>query len=107
MDQAMQTKNNIPSNTICHICKRGIESLDDVETCSICGIKMHRKCIDEEILIDSEGSILCPYDAALAALDWLDAILSIYISSLTKEQREEIIERLKIYLNVLSQDIKE
>ncbi len=102
MDQAIQIRNNVTSNNICYICKKDIKSLEDVETCSICSVKMHKRCVDEEILMDSEGSILCPYDAALAALDWLDMILSIYTSSFTKEQREEIIARLKNYLDMLS-----
>jgi len=45
---------------------------------------------------------MCPYDSALAALDWFDSIISTYSSSFTDEQREEIIERLKNYINMLT-----
>ncbi len=99
-------RSGLSSNNICYICRKSIESLEEAETCVICGVKMHRRCIDEEILTNAEGSILCPYDVALAALDWFDSILSTYASSFTNKQREEIVERLKTYLNMLSQDIK-
>lgn len=102
MDQAINIKNNSSSRDICYICKRVVEPTDNVVECSICGVKMHKRCIDEEILTDAEGAIMCPYDSALAALDWFDSIISTYSSSFTDEQREEIIERLKNYINMLT-----
>jgi len=62
---------------------------------------MHRECVDEEVLMDSEGNVLCPYDAALAALDWFDNIISLYSSSFSDEQLNEIIDRLNTYIEML------
>lgn len=64
---------------------------------------MHEDCIDREILEDSEGNIMCPYDAALAALDWFDAIVTEYHDSLKsdKDKLRDIVERLKSYISLL------
>lgn len=62
---------------------------------------MHKDCIDEEILTDAIGDYLCPYCAAVSALDWLDSILIQFSNSLNEKQREEISSRLKSYLDIL------
>lgn len=62
---------------------------------------MHRFCTSDDALTDAEDNKLCPYDAMLAALDWFDAILTEYTDSLSNEQRSEIAERLKSYLDIL------
>ncbi len=64
---------------------------------------MHRKCMDEEALFDADGNPLCPYDAALAALDWLDTVLTLYAHSFNEEQLEDLIERLRSYLRILEE----
>jgi len=84
---------------MCPICGKPITN--DYVTCSICGVKMHRTCVDEEILTDAAGEPLCPYDAALAALDWFDAIVTNYPHSLSEDQRRELIDRLRSYIELL------
>ena len=83
----------------CVICGRPIEG--EALRCSVCGAPMHPGCVDEEALRDAYGEPLCPYDAALAALDWLDAVLTTYIGSLNDEQRKEIAERMRNLLSLL------
>ena len=85
---------------ICIICNKLIE--DDVVKCSICGAYMHKGCVDEEVLSDAEGNILCPSCALRAALDWADHILSLYAHSIRGEDREELRDKLKTLLNTLS-----
>jgi len=93
----------LSSKDICPICKRPIEEGEGYVTCSVCGVKMHRRCVDEEVLTDASGKWLCPYDAAMAALDWLDAILTHYSHALTPEQRDDVVSRLKNYLKLLGE----
>ncbi len=83
----------------CVVCRKPIEG--EAVRCSVCGAPMHRGCVDEEVLTDAAGDPLCPYDAALAALDWLDGVLTQYSSSLTKEQKEEVVERMKKLISLL------
>ncbi len=85
---------------VCIICSRSVEEKEAVK-CSICGVPMHKSCIDEEVLSDAEGNILCPRCAAIAALDWLDNIISLYAHSITGEDRGEIIDRLKTMVKLL------
>ncbi|RLG76566.1 MAG: hypothetical protein DRO12_04235 [Thermoprotei archaeon] len=89
--------------TLCPICKRPINKDEDMVACAVCGTKMHRRCVEEELLTDSAGEWLCPYDAVLAALDWVDAVLNQYAHALTPEQRDDIVERLKNYLKLLGE----
>ena len=83
----------------CVVCGRPIEG--EALRCSVCGALMHPGCVDEEVLRDAYGDPLCPYDAALAALDWLDEVLTTYGSSLSEDQRREICERMRNLLNLL------
>jgi len=85
----------------CPICGKPIERSDEFVVCGVCGVKMHKHCVDEELLTDAEGNYLCPFDAALAALDWLDELVSVYISALTREQRSELAGRLSNIVKVL------
>ncbi len=85
--------------SICPICGKPITN--DYVICSACGAKMHRNCIDEEILTDAAGDHLCPYDAALAALDWFDSVVTNYTHSFTEDQRRELIDRLRSYIELL------
>jgi len=85
----------------CPICGKPIEKSGEFVVCTMCGIKMHKHCVDEELLTDAEGNYLCPFDAALAALDWLDEIVSVYLSALTREQRAELASRLSNIVKVL------
>ncbi len=62
---------------------------------------MHRGCLDEEVLTDANGEPLCPYDAALAALDWLDSVVTQYASSIPPDKREDLIERMKKLIAIL------
>jgi len=89
------------SREVCAVCGKPIEG--EAVRCSVCGSPMHRGCIDEEVLTDAYGEPLCPYDAALAALDWLDNVLTQYSSSLTNEQRKEIAERMKKLIQLLGE----
>lgn len=84
----------------CIICGKSVES-SDVVNCAICGASMHRSCAHDETLLDAEENTLCPYDAIIAALDWFDAVITVYADTLSEEQRNDIIERLKSYLNLL------
>lgn len=84
----------------CIICGKSADSSDIVK-CALCGASMHKSCTHDEALLDAEGNILCPYDAMMAALDWFDYIVSLYADTLSKEQRDDIIERLRSYLNLL------
>ncbi|MEM0027201.1 MAG: hypothetical protein QXT53_06620 [Ignisphaera sp.] len=97
----MQKNHNI--KTYCVICGREIGSDEKSVKCSVCGGLMHEDCVDREILEDSEGNIMCPYDAALAALDWFDAIVTEYHDSLKsdKDKLRDIVERLKSYISLL------
>jgi len=88
-------------STKCPICGKSIEKSDEFVVCSVCGVKMHRHCVDEELLTDAEGNYLCPFDAALAALDWLDELVSVYLSALTRDQRTELLSRLSNIVKVL------
>lgn len=85
---------------ICAICGKPVEESKAVK-CAICGTLMHRSCASDEALVDADENNLCPYDAMLAALDWFDAVLTVYVKSLTAEQRNDIIERLRSYISVL------
>ncbi len=85
--------------SVCPICGRSIT--DDYVVCTVCGVKMHRNCIDEEILTDASGDHLCPYDAALAALDWFDSVVTNYAHSFSEDQRHELIGRLRTYIELL------
>ncbi len=91
----------------CAICGREIYEDEKYVQCSICRALMHESCIDREILEDSEGNILCPYDAALAALDWFDAVITTYIASLkspeNKEKLQDIEARLKNYIKIIEE----
>ena len=87
------------SKELCAVCGKPIEG--ESVKCSVCGVPMHRGCVDEEVLTDAAGEPLCPYDAALAALDWLDNVLSQYGSSLSAEQKEEILERIRGLMQLL------
>ena len=91
----------------CAICGREIYEDDKYVQCSICGALMHESCIDREILEDSEGNILCPYDAALAALDWFDAVITTYIGSLksseNKEKLQDLVKRLENYIKIIEE----
>jgi len=78
---------------LCAVCGKPIEG--EALRCSVCGAPMHRGCVDEEVLTDAVGEPLCPYDAALAALDWLDSVVSQYSSSIPRDKREELAERLR------------
>ena len=84
----------------CVICGKPIEG--EYIECSECGAYMHRDCIDEEVLSDAEGTILCPSCALRAALDWADHILSLYAHSIRGEDREELRDKLKTLLDALS-----
>ncbi len=86
----------------CVICGKPVGEAEAVR-CSICGAPMHKSCIDEEVLSDAEGNILCPRCAAIAALDWLDNILSLYAHSIKGNDREEVIGRLKTLVDLLKQ----
>lgn len=90
----------------CAICGREMAAEEGVH-CVVCGAPMHRGCIDEEVLEDSEGNLLCPIDAALAALDWLDAVLSLYEDVLKrdKELRTTLVSRLKNYYLALNEEV--
>ena len=85
---------------ICKICKRDVKK-DEAVKCVICGSVMHRRCIDEEILTDSVGDYLCPYCAAISALDWFDSVITQFPGAFSKDEKEELIARLKSYLNIL------
>jgi len=99
------TSGNETSNTThrCIICGREINAKERYATCAVCGALIHEDCADREVLEDSEGNLMCPYDAMLAALDWFDAILSTYHESLKmdKDRLNDITERLKNYLRLL------
>ncbi len=84
----------------CPICGNDVYEEDAVR-CSVCGAVMHRGCVDEEALTDADGNPLCPYCAAIAAIDWFDAVITSYSHALSDEQREEIIARLENYLKLL------
>jgi hypothetical protein len=90
----------------CAICNREIVNEERYVKCSICGALMHEDCVDREVLEDSEGNILCPYDAVLAALDWFDTIINTYHASLKvdSEKHSDIIERLKNYIKLLEEE---
>ncbi len=61
--------------------------------------------MDEEVLVDSEGNTLCPYCAAIAALDWFDAIVTEYVHVFTSEEREDLIKRLESYIALLKGEV--
>ena len=84
----------------CIIRGKAIQSNETTAKYVICGAMTHKKCIDEEILTDAIGDYLCPYCAIISALDWLDSILTYYSNSLSKEQGEDILSRLKSYLTL-------
>ncbi len=86
----------------CVICNKPVEEEKAVK-CSICGALMHKSCVDEEVLSDAEGNILCPRCATIAALDWLDNILSLYAHSIIGEDRREIIDKLKTIVKLLEE----
>ncbi|MEM2529322.1 MAG: hypothetical protein QXG40_08020 [Ignisphaera sp.] len=85
---------------ICAVCGRPAVE-DDSVRCAVCGALMHRSCASSDTLTDAEDNKLCPYDAMLAALDWFDAILTEYTDSLSSEQRNEVADRLRSYLDIL------
>jgi len=86
----------------CTICGRVIDE-EELVKCSICGAPMHKSCIDEEVLSDAEGNILCPKCASIAALDWLDHILTLYSHSIKGSDREELLGRLKTMVKLLGE----
>ncbi|MDK6029082.1 hypothetical protein QPL79_06870 [Ignisphaera sp. 4213-co] len=94
------------SNRYCIICGKEIKEDEKSVKCSICGSLMHEDCVDREILEDAEGNVMCPYDAALAALDWLDAIVTTYHNSLKSDKNKlnDVVERLKNYLAILEKE---
>ncbi len=86
----------------CVICGKPVREEKSVK-CIVCGAPMHKSCIDEEILSDAEGNIMCPRCAAIAALDWLDNILSLYAHSIIGEDRREVVGRLKTLVKLLEE----
>lgn len=62
---------------------------------------MHKDCVDEEVLSDAEGNIMCPQCALQAAVDWVDHIITFYASSIHNEVREELRERLASLVKLL------
>lgn len=92
----------IKQTKTCIICGKPVEEERAVK-CNVCGAPMHASCIDEEVLSDAEGNILCPRCAAIAALDWLDNILSLYAHSIRGEDRREIVDRLKTMVKLLEE----
>lgn len=89
----------------CVICGRQIVEEENV-SCSICGALMHKSCANDEVLLDQEENYLCPYDAMLAALDWFDGVITTYVSVLNEEQKNDVLSRLKSYVNLLSENFK-
>lgn len=85
---------------VCPVCRKAVSN-ENCITCTVCKAKMHRDCVDEEILTDAAGEYLCPYDAAIAALDWFDSVITCYSHSLTEDQRRELIDRLRSYIELL------
>lgn len=84
----------------CIICGKPIDNANTIK-CAVCGVLMHRSCASDEALLDAEENSLCPYDAMIAALDWFDAVVSEYVDILNNEQRNDVIGRLRSYLNLL------
>lgn len=85
---------------ICVICGKPVDENSYIK-CAICGKLMHRSCASDEALIDAEENIMCPYDAILAALDWLDIVITTYANSLSDEERKNIVKRLESYQKLL------
>ena len=85
----------------CTICGRIVEDDDELVECSICKAPMHRGCIDEEVLSDAEGNIMCPRCALQAAIDWVDHIITFYANSIRGEAGEEVKERLMNLVKLL------
>jgi hypothetical protein len=85
----------------CVICGKPIEDETQIVKCIVCGAVMHKSCSSDEALLDAEENNLCPYDAMLAALDWFDAVVSTYATTLTSEQKNDIVARLKSYIGLL------
>jgi len=87
--------------SLCVICGKHVSD-EEIVKCSVCGASMHKSCARDESLLDSEENYLCPYDAMLAALDWFDAIVTTYVSTLDENQKNDILSRLKAYVELLT-----
>ena len=89
----------------CPVCNKEVKEDSLMEKCVLCGVTLHRSCIDNDILRDANGNALCPYCAAISALDWLDNVITLYLRPLKNSVLlSDIVERMKNLLKILVEE---